>query len=255
MTDRHTVDTINDDALDQLYDDLKMVTARACRDSEDLVRTEAERDGAYRERAHLVALLAAMTDGAVIAPASDVDEPGWQIAYLRLGGWQASWHIAPRDAELFARVERVEPDDPRAQWDGHTTDQKYTRIRQHTRVLQLRGQEPYDRCLCPPTQAGLELCARCPGHDRPAPVSSGPAVTQATVTTPLVDRPFRSHRQTPGMAAAQAAESVQQTDADPDDPPVQCWHTEPDTPCDWDVCKQPERLAVGDYGTDPREQH
>jgi hypothetical protein len=53
---------------------------------------------------------------------------------------------------------------------------------------------------------------------------------------------------------AEATEPVQQTDADPDDPPVQCWHTEPDTPCDWDVCKQPERLAVGDYGTDPREQ-
>lgn len=37
-----------------------------------------------------------------------------------------------------------------------------------------------------------------------------------------------------------------------DDPPVQCWHTEAGTPCDWDVCKQPERLAAGDYGTDPR---
>lgn len=38
-----------------------------------------------------------------------------------------------------------------------------------------------------------------------------------------------------------------------DDPPVQCWHYEPDTPCDWDVCRQPERLAAGDYGTDPAE--
>ncbi|MDX2513845.1 hypothetical protein PV355_01520 [Streptomyces stelliscabiei] len=36
-----------------------------------------------------------------------------------------------------------------------------------------------------------------------------------------------------------------------DNPPVQCWHTEPDTPCDWDVCRQPERLAAGDRGTDP----
>ena len=46
----------------------------------------AQRDGAYRERAHLVALLAAMTESAVIAPAPDVEEPGWQIAYLRIGG-------------------------------------------------------------------------------------------------------------------------------------------------------------------------
>lgn len=39
--------------------------------------------------------------------------------------------------------------------------------------------------------------------------------------------------------------------AEGDDPPVQCWHTEPDSPCDWDVCRQPERLAAGDCGTDP----
>lgn len=94
---------------------------------------ENERDGAYRERAHLVALLAAMTDGAVIAPALDIDdEPGWQIAYLTIGGRQASWHISPRDAELFEHVPHVPADDPRARWDGHTTDDKYDGIRQQT---------------------------------------------------------------------------------------------------------------------------
>jgi hypothetical protein len=36
-----------------------------------------------------------------------------------------------------------------------------------------------------------------------------------------------------------------------DDPPVQCWHFEPGSPCDWNVCRQPERLAAGDRGTDP----
>lgn len=36
-----------------------------------------------------------------------------------------------------------------------------------------------------------------------------------------------------------------------DDPPVQCWHTEPDTPCDWNICRQPERLVAGDTGIDP----
>lgn len=96
----------------------------------------AERDGAYRERAQLLAWLAALhPTTAVIAPAPDVDEGGWQILYLVAGGWQMSWHIAPRDAELFTRVEHVPVDDPRAKWDGHTTDQKYTRIRSHTRLL------------------------------------------------------------------------------------------------------------------------
>ncbi|WP_327671865.1 MULTISPECIES: hypothetical protein [unclassified Streptomyces] len=99
---------------------------------------ETERDGAYRERAHLVALLAAMTPGAVIAPAPDVDEPGWQIAYLTIGGRQASWHISPRDAELFAAVEHVEADDPRAHWNGHTTEEKYTGIAAHTAELMTR---------------------------------------------------------------------------------------------------------------------
>lgn len=36
-----------------------------------------------------------------------------------------------------------------------------------------------------------------------------------------------------------------------DDQPVQCWHTEADSPCDWNICRQPERLTAGDYGTDP----
>ncbi|WP_405924868.1 hypothetical protein [Streptomyces sp. NBC_00035] len=35
------------------------------------------------------------------------------------------------------------------------------------------------------------------------------------------------------------------------EPTTQCWHTEPGSPCDWDVCRQPERLTVGDGGTDP----
>ncbi|MFI1524944.1 hypothetical protein [Streptomyces griseus] len=34
---------------------------------------------------------------------------------------------------------------------------------------------------------------------------------------------------------------------------VQCWHIEADTTCDWNICRQPERLAAGDIGTDPLE--
>jgi hypothetical protein len=88
----------------------------------------AERDGAYRERAHLLAWLATHYP-AVIAPAPDVDEPGWQLLYLTAPTGQLSWHIAPRDASLFAHVAYVTTTHPRAQWDGHTTEQKYERIR------------------------------------------------------------------------------------------------------------------------------
>jgi hypothetical protein len=98
---------------------------------------EAERDGAYRERAHLTAWLATVHP-AVIAPAVDIDEDGWQLLYITVGGCQLSWHIHPRDADLYAHVEHVDPTDPRAQWDGHTTEQKYQAIREMT-LTELRG--------------------------------------------------------------------------------------------------------------------
>ncbi|MEV5368967.1 hypothetical protein AB0N12_06340 [Streptomyces albogriseolus] len=126
----------------------------------DVARVEAERDGAYRERAHLVALLAAMTDGAVIAPAPDVDEPGWQIAYLTIGGHQATWHISPRDADLFAHIEPVDLDDARAQWDGHGTELKYARIAAYAAELA-------ERCG-PACAEGHTYAGRCEGaHPHP----------------------------------------------------------------------------------------
>lgn len=100
----------------------------------DISRLTTERDGAYRERAQLLALLAALHPS-VIAPAPDVDEDGWQILYLHIGGKQASWHIAPRDADLYVHVEHVPVDDRRAQWDGHTTEGKYEHIGQHATQL------------------------------------------------------------------------------------------------------------------------
>lgn len=93
-----------------------------------LAALEAERDGAYRERAHLLAWLATHYP-AVLAPAPDVDDPGWQLLYITSPAGQLSWHIAPRDTELLAHVDHVDPTDVRAQWDGHTTEQKYERIR------------------------------------------------------------------------------------------------------------------------------
>lgn len=92
---------------------------------------EAERDGAYRERAQLLAWLATLhAPNAVLAPALDIDdEDGWHLLFLTVAGRQMSWHIAPRDMDLLTHVERVDVADPRAQWDGHTTDEKYQRIR------------------------------------------------------------------------------------------------------------------------------
>ncbi|MFJ8992654.1 hypothetical protein ACIRQH_19935 [Streptomyces sp. NPDC102279] len=113
--------------------------ARELRETVDtLADRTRERDGAYEERAQLLAWLAALHPStAVIAPSPDVDEDGWQLLYLVAGGWQMSWHIHPRDAHLFRHVTKVDVTDVRAQWDGHGTVQKYERMHNHVRLLAL----------------------------------------------------------------------------------------------------------------------
>ncbi|MFR9796163.1 hypothetical protein ACL02U_09705 [Streptomyces sp. MS06] len=144
MSDRLTVDTITSDQLDALIaerddarEQLHLVSGMRQRNLDAAAvaiqraeQAEAERDGAYRERAQLIAWLAALhPDHAVLAPALDIDdEDGWHLLFLTVAGRQLSWHIAPRDVELFQHVQRVDPADPRAQWDGHTTAEKYQRI-------------------------------------------------------------------------------------------------------------------------------
>jgi hypothetical protein len=143
--------------------DNAQLRARLDRVIEHRDQVEGERDGAYRERAQLLAWLATIHP-AVIAPAPDIDEDGWQILYLTPGGNQLSWHIAPRDAELMAHVEHVPADDPRAQWDGHTTEQKYERIRSLTILAEF--------CTCTYDQR----CASCEANGPLTPADEpGPA--------------------------------------------------------------------------------
>lgn len=85
-------------------------------------------DDVYRERARLVAYLAAQFP-AVIAY-SDPNEPDWPVIYVDTPAGQLSWHLSRTDRDLFPHVPSVMPDDPRAQWDQHTTDEKYQRIEQ-----------------------------------------------------------------------------------------------------------------------------
>ncbi|MEU9921911.1 hypothetical protein AB0H51_11540 [Streptomyces griseoluteus] len=118
-----------------------LASARADRERaiEALADRIRERDNAYRERAQLLAWLAALHPTTVITQSPDVDDPDWQLLYLYAGGWQMSWHIHPRDADLFQHVTVVDVTDPRAQWDGHGTVEKYTRIEEHVRLLALDG--------------------------------------------------------------------------------------------------------------------
>lgn len=101
-------------------------------------RLTAERDAGYHDRAQILALLAS-THGvrAVVTPAVDIDEPGWLLLYIDTWAGQLSWHIAPSDARLFWQVEHVRAGDPRAVWDGHTTEEKHRRMSRITGVDKL----------------------------------------------------------------------------------------------------------------------
>lgn len=80
-------------------------------------------DPVYRERAHFVALLAAMFPSTI--GYTDPAEPEWAVVIIETPTGQMSWHIAPDDMDLFRHVTRSEV----ATWDGHSTDEKYTRLR------------------------------------------------------------------------------------------------------------------------------
>ena len=91
---------------------------------EDLRRTEEERDGAYRERARLVAFLAAQYDAHI--GYTDPNATDWLVVTIETPTGQTSWHIAERDRDLFEHV-RLVPSTHNV-WDGHTTDEKYIRL-------------------------------------------------------------------------------------------------------------------------------
>ncbi len=86
-------------------------------------------DPVYRERAHLVAHLAAVYRSALVYGA-DPEYPDWPIVFIHTGAGQLSWHISPEDEDLFGHVEvSVHPNEPAwARWDGHSTDEKYERL-------------------------------------------------------------------------------------------------------------------------------
>jgi hypothetical protein len=78
----------------------------------------------YRERAHLVAHLATLYPATM---ADDPQDPDWRIVYLDTPAGQWSWRIAHSDLDLFGHVP-----DGAMEWDGHTTDEKYRRMRELT---------------------------------------------------------------------------------------------------------------------------
>lgn len=80
-------------------------------------------DAVYRERAHLVAHLATIYPSTI--GHTDPAEPEWAVVVVETPTGQMSWHVSPVDLDLFRHVTRSTV----STWDGHTTDEKYERLR------------------------------------------------------------------------------------------------------------------------------
>jgi len=93
---------------------------------DDPAPTEADLRSVYRERAHLVAYLAALFPSVISHSGSSGSL--WPVVYVATPAGQLSWHMSIEDLDLFGHVPQVPADDPRARWDGHTTEEKYQRL-------------------------------------------------------------------------------------------------------------------------------
>jgi hypothetical protein len=92
-------------------------------------------DSVYRERARLVAHLAAIYPSAII-PGADPSEPDWPLVFVHTTEGQLSWHVSPEDVDLFEHVRAMTPEGAfgHFRWDGHTTEEKYERLARLTEI-------------------------------------------------------------------------------------------------------------------------
>lgn len=89
----------------------------------DTAHDEQLLDAAYRERAHLIALLTRLFPSRWFADGEK--DPEWPIIYIDTPAGQLSWHISRNDLHLFADTVPIAEANP---WDGHDTTEKYRRL-------------------------------------------------------------------------------------------------------------------------------
>jgi hypothetical protein len=82
-------------------------------------------DAVYRERAALVAHLAALYPAVIVRNGDPADDPDWPLIYIDTPTGQMSWHLTQGDLDLFPHVPIV-AEGP--EWDRHTTEEKYRRL-------------------------------------------------------------------------------------------------------------------------------
>lgn len=93
----------------------------------EIYEIEKVKNNAYKERNELVSLISKLFPSYIAShPEDDLEwEEDWRnIVFIDLPTGQASWHIHDSDFGIFKHL----PIGKNC-WDGHTTDDKYKRIR------------------------------------------------------------------------------------------------------------------------------
>ncbi|MEU3793413.1 hypothetical protein AB0F07_27000 [Streptomyces fructofermentans] len=126
--------------LQRLGDELHTSRTEAARWQRHADAYARDREHMARERAHLLAWLAALHPSSAVvsqAPAPDGTAGGWHVLTLVAGGRPLSWTLAPREVPLFQHVRWARDPDTRAWRDLEEIEAQYAHIHRHTRMLAL----------------------------------------------------------------------------------------------------------------------
>lgn len=186
MTDRYTADTITSDALDALY-----------------YRLDRARDAAALHRQGLITtaeLYAVFETAPESGPAATEATEIGDIQLTRKLGHGLIVETAPPRARMALAVLANTGWGARVQGADciNIGDQVLYQVTgydpEHAALLLELAEDwrppvapapPKERCDCPPTNAGLELCPDCPGRTKETPMPDKPTCT-ATITGPHV---------------------------------------------------------------------
>lgn len=92
----------------------------------DLTADSGQLRALYRERAHLVAVLAARYPARLAD--NDEAEPELAVLYLHTPAGQITWHVHPDDLDLFAHVPWADGLDVLTMFDGHDKPEALARL-------------------------------------------------------------------------------------------------------------------------------
>lgn len=115
---------------------------------------QTQLNAVYAERDLLVALLARIVENLDFPPfdswrCKHEDKPGenWEddwrnVIFITIPTGQLSWHVHDSEMHLFDHLALLDPSEfPECKWDGHTTEQKYERIREYLNNEKQKEQE------------------------------------------------------------------------------------------------------------------